>query len=59
MGANHHTVIALYAAVGQSFFGSAFWTRVWVTIMGMTRRSFVSDFEGKSRSESLGVDVGD
>jgi hypothetical protein len=25
--------------------------------MRMTRRSFVSDFDGKSRSESLGVDV--
>jgi hypothetical protein len=24
MRANHHKVIALYAAVGQSFFGSAF-----------------------------------
>jgi hypothetical protein len=52
-----HKVIALYAAVGQSFFGSAFEAKG--NDNGMKRRSFVSDFDGKSRSESLGVDVGD
>jgi hypothetical protein len=57
MDGNHHSVIALDAAVGQSFFGSAFEAK------GNHNENDTAklrrDFGGKSRSESLGVDAGD
>jgi hypothetical protein len=57
MDGNHHKVIALDAAVSQSFFGSAFEAK------GNDNANDTAkprrDFGGKSRPESLGVYVGD